>query len=271
MRLANILVQIDSGTRSGVRLAMAAALARRHGARLVGLFAQKADAHFIGVVPVWPSEAYTRAGMASRAAFVAAAAEAGVERAEWRDANRGRDAEVLRAVIEAARCYDLLVLGQVSEDEHLVPENLVEHAIQETGRPVLVVPSAGSFESLGRRALLAWNGSREAARAINDALPLVVDDGSTVVLSIGSAALPPEASSDAILTHLACHNVRAQAEQVVAGDVGVMDVLLNGVAEHGADLLVLGAPTGHGLPAHGRGSGTHYLLRHITAPVLISH
>ncbi len=265
--LKNILVHIDSGARSKIRLALAAALARRHGARLAGLFAQRAGPHFVGVVPVWPSEAYSRAAEASRTGF--AVAVAGVERAEWRDSNRGSDAEVLHAVVEAARCHDLVVLGQAAEDEHFVPEDLVEHAIRESGRPVLVVPSAGNVESLGRRPLFAWNGSRESARAINDALPLVMEDAATLLLSIGSSTKPTEVSGDAILTHLACHGVRAVAERLVAGDAGVVNDLLNHVAEHGADLLVLGASTG--LPLHGRGTLTRQLLSQITAPALIAH
>jgi nucleotide-binding universal stress UspA family protein len=269
MPIKDILVHLDSGSRSAVRLGLAAALARRHGARLVGLFAQTAEPHRVGVVAVWPPEAYRRAADASRAAFLAATAD--VSGAEWQDANRGSEAEVLRAVSESGRNYDLVVLGQAYEDERLVPDDLVEHSIQESGRPVLVVPFAGHVESLGQRPLFAWNGSRESARALNDALPLLAQDAAAMVLSIGSTTQPPEASSEAILAHLACHGVRASSERLVAGDVGLMDLVLNRAADHGSDLLVLGAFGSHGAALLGRGAGTRYLLRHMTVPILMAH
>jgi nucleotide-binding universal stress UspA family protein len=264
MSLKNILVHVDSGGRSPARLSVATALARRHGARLVGLFAELAGPHRVGVVAVWPSDAYRERAEASRAAFLAATAD--LPRAEWQDANRGSEAEVLRAVIDQGRTFDLVVLGQAHDDVHLVPADLVEVAVQETGRPVLVVPFAGPFESLGRRPLFAWNGSRESARALNDALPLLAEDAEAVVISIGAQPAEPSAP---ILAHLACHGVRTQAEHLVAGDLGAMDLVLTRASDHGSDLLVLGAFGVHGLL--GRGAGTRYLLRNMTVPTLIAH
>jgi len=92
--LRNILVHLDSGERTAVRLSLAAALAAQHSARLVGLFAQCGEARSIGVVASWPNEQY-RAADASRQAFAAAAR---LDDPEWRDANRGGDAEIVRMV-----------------------------------------------------------------------------------------------------------------------------------------------------------------------------
>jgi nucleotide-binding universal stress UspA family protein len=271
VKIKNLLVHVDPGVRSAVRIGIAAAIAKRHGARLVGLFAQTAEAHRVGIVPVWPTEEYVRAAEESRAAFVRAAAEAGVERAEWQDANRGGDQEVVRSVVEAARGYDVVVVGEPAEGERVVPEDLIEEVIRDSGRPVLVVPGAGHFDTIGRRPLLAWTGSREAARAINDSLPLLEQDAAATVLSIGSTALPSEASIDPILKHLACHGVRAKSERIVAGEEGKLDHLLSQAAEHGSDLLVLGAFGGHSSPLHGRGAWTRQLLSQITLPTLVSH
>jgi len=269
--IKNLLVHVDLGVRCVDRIRIAAAIAKRNDARLVGLFAQKAEAHMVGVVPVWPTEEYVRAAEASRAAFVKAAAEGGAENAEWQDANRGGDEDVMRAVAEAARSYDLVVVGEPAEGERIVPEGLVEHVIRESGRPVLVVPYAGHFDTIGRRPLLAWNGSREAARAINDSLQLFERDAAVTLLSVGSTAMPTDESMEPILKHLACHGVQVKPERIVEGELGRMDHLLNHAAEHGADLLVLGAFGSHNSPLHLRGGGTRYLLGHITLPTLVSH
>jgi nucleotide-binding universal stress UspA family protein len=71
-----------------------------------------------------------------------------------------------------ARSADLLVLGQRDPDQMTNVVN-PEEVILGSGRPVLVVPYIRRIEQLGTRMLVAWNGSREAARAVHDALPLM--------------------------------------------------------------------------------------------------
>src|SRR5690242_8031816 len=101
MALKNLMVHLDEGERTAARLEMATALARRHGARLVGVFGQRAEPEMVGVVPSWPSEAYLAAAATVRARFDAASA--GLAEAEWHDVNRGGDAELLRQITDFAR------------------------------------------------------------------------------------------------------------------------------------------------------------------------
>lgn len=270
MTLKNILVHLDRGERCVARLDLAVNLAKRHGARLVGLFAETSRAHSIGVVPVWPPESYREAAAASKAQFEQETTE--IADAEWRDANRGGAQEVIHAVIEAAHHVDLVLLGQDAGDEPSpAPSGMAEQVILNCGRPVLVLPYAGRVETVGVRPLIAWNHSREAARALNDALPLIANCESATVASFVPHPDEERAAARDCLTQLACHGIKAAVEVMTPDGVGVMDMLLNRTVDVGADLLVMGAHSHIGFPYLHRGGGTRHILAHMTAPVLMSH
>ncbi|WP_029009270.1 universal stress protein [Azospirillum halopraeferens] len=268
MTLKNLLVHRDGGPRSAERLAVAVDLARRHGARLTGLFARCAAPRTVGIVTQWPSPAYAAAAAADRDAF--AAATRGLPDAQWRDAYRGGTREVTHALIEAAHHVDLVILGQDGGDG-TVPPDLVEQVLLHAGRPGLVLPCAGTVETIGRRPLIAWNHSRESARALNDALPLIAGCTRAVVLSVAVRPDEERAAARDCRRHLEAHGIAADVEVLVPEGVGVMDMMLNRAADLDADLLVLGAHGHIGFPFLYRGDGTRHILAHMTLPVLMSH
>ncbi|MGO9483930.1 MAG: hypothetical protein ACLPX9_05020 [Rhodomicrobium sp.] len=270
MPLRDILVHLDSGPRTAERLALAIHLAKRGNAKLAGVFAQRADAYQVGVVAVWPPESYTRAADASRQQFEAAVAE--LPDARWIDINRGSDHEIVHRLTEAARHYDLTILGQEDEDApKIVPRELIEQLIVESGRPVLVVPYAGHFSDTGARPLMAWTDSRAAVRALNDGLVLMQPNAKVTIVSVGTGTGPGKLSAERIGEHLKAHNLDTDVDYMQVTEVGVMDTLLNLAAGKAADLIVMGAFGGYGYPLLSRGSGTRYMLRHMTAPCLFSH
>lgn len=269
MSLKNLMVHLDQGVRTPVRLELAASLARQHQARLVGVFAQRAHPQQVGVVASWPSQAYIDAGDASRTLFEKATA--GIAQAEWHDINRGSDAEILRHVTTLARHTDLVVLGQHNDRERgWVPDDLVREVIMDCGRPVLVIPYAGNFTEVGRHPLIAWNDSRAAAHALNDALPLIEGCREAMVLSFAARREDGDACCTEVVRHLATHGIRSKAELLVVQDFGIMDMLLNRITDRDADLLVMGAHGQIGFPFLSRGAGTRYILEHMTVPVLMS-
>ena len=269
MRLKNILVHLDQGPHGPDRLRLAVGLARTHGARLTGLFGQCGRAHMVGMVASWPSPAYAAAAEASRAAFAQTAGD--LPEAVWRDANRGSATEVLRVVAQTARAFDLTILGQDTEDSP-APDGLAEHVLMESGRPCLILPYAGRAETVGRRPLIAWNHSREAARALNDALPLMQGCEEAVVVGMaGDDAEAERLAAADCLTHLAAHGIPARSEVLAVDQIGVMDMLLNRVVDDGADLLVMGGHGHTGLAFRTRQGGTRHILAHMTVPVLMSH
>ena len=269
MSLANILVHLDSTARCAVRVRIAAKIAARRGARLIGLFAETASAQRVGLVAAWPSADYVEHMEAARAAFAEATASLG-DKAKFIDLNRGGEHEVLARATDVARAFDLVVLGQ-HEAGSRTPAELAEQIIVESGRPVLMIPSAGDYPHIGQRPLFAWRRARSSARALFDALPLLAEGAQATVVQVDKHGDSHHEFTDLIVENLVAHGVKAQFRHVVTEDVKVMDTLLNEAADHSSDLLVAGAFDHAGFPSLGRGSGTRYLLKHMTQPMLFSH
>lgn len=271
--MRNLLVHLDSSVQTQARLELAATMAKRIGSRLVGVFGQIARTTSSGVVAAWPPAEYVAARDAAEVAFKAASA--GVVDSDFMDLNRGDEADILSQAIDLARHFDLVILGQPLADKNPAPSDLVERIVVDSGRPALVVPYAGSFSDVGKRPLFAWNDSREAARAFADGVRIIQKDSHAIVVTISkpddSTIAYRKVSLELAVAHLKAHGVQASGEQAVAVDIGLMDSLLNQAADHSADMLVLGAFGGQGYPRFSRGSGSRFMLKHMTVPVLFSH
>ncbi|MCS7102155.1 MAG: universal stress protein, partial [Burkholderiaceae bacterium] len=240
-----LLVPVDGRPRSVRALQIAGRLAQRFDAHVVGLYVQQPP-----YVPPW-TEGGTRqllevqqqlnaeAAAQAKARFDEGVRAAGIARAEWR-VDEGPLAET---VALHARYADLVVVNQTNP-EAPTRSNFADTVIMEVGRPVLVVPYVGEFATLAEHVLVAWNASREAARAVTDALPLLREAKRVTVLSIVDKA-PPGAHGEVpgadIALYLARHGVRAEAARTVAAEVSVGDEILSRAFDYGADLIVMGA------------------------------
>jgi nucleotide-binding universal stress UspA family protein len=285
MAFKDILVHLDNGPRAPMRLKVAAALARRCGAHLTGVYVvdiPSADIFYGAAMPMAAGGAEqvveqiraeaTAAAGPIETAFNDTLAREGVEGA-WRLVEGNMPATVSLH----ARYADLAVLGQANPYEPrdgIGTDAVVVSTLMTSGRPVLAVPFAGDFPTLGDRVLVAWNASREAARAVNDAMPLLRAASAVTVLAVnprhgihGHGDVP---AAD-ISLHLARHGVRAEAAHTVANDIPDGEALLSYAADIGADLIVAGA-YGH---SRARelvfGGVTRTLLAEMTAPVFLSH
>lgn len=269
--MKDILVQLDGGEVSPRRLDASLLLAQRFGARLTGLFAQK-ETDAAALVARRPGARLAEAAAASRAHFEAAIAAAGVT-GRWLALAHGDPGFVTAELAFCARYFDLAIIGQGasnrSGDYPQLPEDTVERVILESGRPVLVIPRNGAVDPLATRIAVAWNASREASRALHDSLPLLSKAASVTLLSVPreTAPMPGDLPEMDVIGHLAGHGVLARFERIRAEDIGVMDLLLSRAFDLGADLLVMGAPAGS---SFGKSSGTRFLLKHLTLPVVIS-
>lgn len=271
--MKDILVHIDDSERCTVRLNIAIGLAKTFGARLTGLFA-RAESHRPSAVAHMASDQLVQARDEAKAKFTAACQAAGVACRWWQLAH-GEPGHVVSETMFCARYADLIVMGQSEAKSKLVPEELVEHVILNCGRPVLVVPHTGTFPSVGERIAIAWNASKEAVRALHDAKPLMAQAKSVTVLSLRG---PSDSTADSlgevpqvdIVDHLAAWGVSAHAERLAGEHIGKMDMLLSRLCDLGADLVVMGAHGHYGLSLK-RGTGTRYVLAHMTVPVLMSN
>jgi len=266
---ANILVHLDSHPRAAARLKLAVSIAEAAGARLTGLFAEKADAYQVGVVASWPTPHYAAAVETARTAFEAAA-ESLLEQGFFMDLNRGSDGEINHRFASIARAFDLVILGQTQENV-AVPAKLPDHVILESGRPVLVIPYIGTYAAVGRRPLFAWRPSRGAARALFDALPLLAEGCDALIVEVARRNEPRDEFAGLLTANLTAHKVNARYTHFVADEVDVMDTLLSAVSDHAADLMAIGAFDSGTQQLFGHGAGTRHILAHMTTPVLFSH
>jgi nucleotide-binding universal stress UspA family protein len=281
MSYRDMLVVLDPVADSRGRCELAAALAERFAAHLVGLYpvprpelgslGANFDAAFLEpLYREWRETAFGQAE-ACRQAFDRAAQLRGLS-AEWRGAADGSEADP----VLHARYADLTILGQLdpTDETMALTRPRPERVALACGRPILVIPYAGHFETIGRHALVAWDDSREATRALADAMPLLAAAETVSVLVIdpqeGPAAHGAVPGAD-ISLHLARHGVKPAVERTVSAGVPPGEVLLSRAADLGADLLVMGA-YGHSRARELLlGGVTRTILRSMTLPVLMSH
>jgi len=283
MAYKDLLVVLDEDPRSRERIVIAAALAERFGAHLVGLYVKVGREppgrfdHFNGYTPVFRAlyrdiEENIRAqAEATRLVFEDIVGRQSLS-AEWRSTS-GYPAE---EVAVHGRYADLIILGQLDPDDpwspllHPYPEEVALLA----GRPILLVPYAGAFEQIGRRVLVGWDASREATRALNDAMPLLATASSVTVITVDaepSRDSHGEVPGADIALHLARHGVTAQVEQTVSAGIGIGDTLLSRASDLEADLLVMGAYGHSRVRELLLGGATRTVLASTTLPVLMSH
>jgi nucleotide-binding universal stress UspA family protein len=276
MELKDLLVYVDDDPGCDSRVDVAASLAARHEAHLTGLHAMGWP-RFPGYVevelpPNFLDEQRRLLGERAHQAearFRERAGRHGI-RAEW----RVDEGDVVGTVKLHARYADLTVVGQ-GLDLKDAPGELMflpEELALGVGRPVLVVPRYGTFERLGERVLIAWNGSREATRAVHDAIPILKRATKVTVLSIDpDGESPPRTPGADIALHLARHGIAAEAASTSSVDIGVGNALLSRAADLGADLIVMGAYGHSRMREMVLGGVTRHLLQHMTVPVLMSH
>jgi nucleotide-binding universal stress UspA family protein len=277
MSLAALLVHVADDEVSDQRLRLAVDLARRFEARLIGLavagiaapMAMSAGGYVAGALIEAERKSVDEMLSAAAARFEALAAPLGTA-AAWRGLI-GMPAPVLAA---AARAADLVVVGSdVDPSGHgegyaLAPADVVMQA----GRPVLVVPPGVARLDLGR-VLVAWRDTREARRALSDALPLLAAAEAVDVVQIcaSNEAAGAEASLADVAALLVAHGIAAASRAVVQhGEDAGLDLL--GLAEEsGAGLVVSGAYGHSRLREWALGGVTQSLLAHCDRPLLLSH
>jgi nucleotide-binding universal stress UspA family protein len=175
------------------------------------------------------------------------------------------------AVLQGAHASALVVAGQAPEKGSAEAAELPSRLVLEAGRPVLLVPYAGTFREPGRRVLLVWDEGRGATRAIHDAMPILSAAKRVHLVKLlteKDSFLGAEERLAAALDSLSAAGVPARGDLVLSFDFPPGDMVLNRACEEGSDLLVAGATAG------GKGALSpvaRHLLRHMTLPVLLSH
>ncbi|MDM0083469.1 universal stress protein [Variovorax sp. J31P179] len=280
MKLGTILVHLDYSEHCAARVGIAATLARQHGSHLIGLVP---TGLYDGVIPAEAIAGKDTDFIAASADFLRVRAE-GIAHT-FRKLIEGApsissevrlvDQPSVDAVVLHGRTSDLVVVGQSQpgDTDTTTARDLPEQVVLHAGRPVLVLPRAKCARELGKNVLVAWDGSREAAIALRDALPLLSKAASVALVSWRAGAAPVDDSDlriPQILAWLRRHGIEAKAVQHVASE-GLADALLSHAAQKQAGLVVMG---GYG---HTRirelvlGSVTRGVFERMDVPILMAH
>ncbi len=276
MSFKTILVHIDPGKRCSARVEIATRLALQHDAHLVGLHTLapfQPPGYVMAEMGPAIIETQRRAAVTeiaqAESEFTRQTSAAGVRSVEWRTTVD----DPVNALTLHARYADLIVIGQADPaDDSPMPSDFPERLVLASGRPVLILPSVGSFPSIGKRILVAWNPSREATRAVTDAIPLLRLADNVHIMAVNPKVDEHGAVAGGdIGLYLARHGVRVEIKTDHGAEIDVGNELLSRAADLDADLIVMGGYGHSRLKEWVLGGATRTILESMTVPVLMSH
>ena len=253
MAYKDILVYLDPTGESTQRLRLALDLAKAHNARLIGVDA--------GAGALGAESADATAQM-----FETMTAEAGV-RAVFVPAQKVGEGDTF------THCVDLIVApAPAGAAREVIRRGLLDRALVESGAPMLMLPPGWEGGAVGRNVVIAWNGGREALRAVHDAMPFLEEARKVTVFCFSSRPSDLRASAERLVDHLAAHGVAAHvSDWTNTGDLTAIEALFASLDTQDADLIVAGA-FGHSRLYEGLFGGVSMdLIRQQSLPVLMSH
>lgn len=270
--LKTILVHADATPQAAVRLKLAEQLAAAHGAVATALYAATSSLTRYPMAlaaggEIGPAlvELDNQRRAAARAQF---AASVGASRVAWREGAGMPVADVVQQAFYA----DLLLLGQrppATPADLDVPADFVSSVILDSGRPALVLPYITKAAPALRRVLIAWKATRESARAVSAALPLLQQAAHVQVVAFDEGA--GVQAEEGIVGYLHAHGVSAGLKREVALEHELGAQILSLAADEQADLLVMGC-YGHGRAREwALGGVTRTVLQSMTLPALLAH
>lgn len=279
MSYRTILVHVDDSRHAGKRINIAANLALKNKAHVIGTaMTGMSDLVYPGAIgtPGIPNfgpllEALRERANRTLAAFDSAMQKAGVASFEKRLIHD----EAGPGISLQARYCDLIVIGQTDPHDQApaVEADFPEFVVMNSARPVLIIPYSGQFGTVGKKALIAWDGSLAATRAVANAIPLLKHADAVEVVVFNpeeQTGIHGEQPGADIGLYLARHDIKVNvSQQTISIPVG--EALLSLASDLGTDLIVMG---GYG---HARfreillGGVTRTILASMTVPVLMSH
>lgn len=204
-------------------------------------------------------------------AFAKACTTAGLSY-EWRPVRSPGGDSAISALVSARSC-DLVIARQADRDANEDMATNIEALLFEGGRPVLFLPPSGELDAPAKRVLIAWDGSREAARATHDALPLLKAASAVEIVVVDPDKLPdidaPLAGTD-IASALSRHGIHANVTNVSKGPGSTSDAIAAQIKASNADLLVMGAYTHQRLREWLFGGVTRTFIESAPVAVLMS-
>ena len=277
MSYRTIVVHLDCGKQRSERLDVALRFAEEFDAQLIGLFALDL---YAGMPPAADAGSILVEAELQRREACLGEALAEFTRKTARRAAKARwlssEEDAAREVAFAARFADLIVIGQTDPGTFTddgISANFAADVVLTAGKPVLLVPSAGHFEAVGRHPLVAWNAAREADRALQGSLPVLERSAAVDVVSFAESTQPDDAQAkahNAVQAYLKDRGINATIRRYAAEHLSPGDSILSQAFRDAADCIVMGAH-GHTRRNEKRlGGVTSTVMKATTIPVLLS-
>lgn len=277
MAIKDLAVAFNGSDNSRAALKMAIQMCRKYDAALTGLYAH-VPVHFSGTVGAWmPKEvlqslrdAEDKAAGDVEAEFRQMVAGQGFEGPVGWFAEQGQPTEVLA---RTARFYDLLLIGQYTSGEDTKQSVPAESLVTRSGKPIVVVPNGYQVRPFTGHAVVAWDASRPAARALSDAMQILETKQRLDVVTVRAPGAEPEEPRPQhdIVRFLTRHQIPVKLNVLTASRDRIGPTIVEFCRDNDADLLVMGA-FGHArLREELFGGVTRHILRHTAVPVLLAH
>jgi len=171
-----------------------------------------------------------------------------------------------------ARRFDLAIVGQSQPEISSMEQIIGETTLFESGRPMIIVPYIQKAPFKTDNVMICWDGSRTAARAVADAIPIIGNRGRVeIVIVANERGKQDEIEGADIGQHLARHGLKVDVHRISGGNIDVGDALLSHAADSGADLMVMGGYGHSRLREFVLGGATRSIFESMTVPVLLSH
>ncbi|MCB1885070.1 MAG: universal stress protein [Geminicoccaceae bacterium] len=276
MAIKDLAVAYNGSANADAALQYAVQMCGKYGADLTGVWA-KSPVRFEGKVERWMSksvlqsiaDAEAEAGRAVEAAFrerLQALGFAGP--VHW----VGEEGQPNAVLARRARFHDILLLGQFSAPGDARRPVRAEDLVLRAGRPLIVVPNNYPVRPFKEHAVVAWDGSRPAARALSDGMQILETKRRLDVLTIvGDEAKRSASTAPDAVAHLKRHGIDARVVEVPAGRGGVAGAILGYCKEHDPDVLIMGAYGHAKLREDLFGGTTRVILENMASPVLMAH
>jgi nucleotide-binding universal stress UspA family protein len=247
------------------------------------------DAHLTGIafiydpiVPVSGTGYIPAEVIESQQADNETAAKAAIDRFAEATRRAGLSAEPLKLTASLsgageqfgriARRFDLAIVGQADPEASSVDEIVAETALFESGLPVIIVPYIQKAPLKLDNVMVCWDGSRQSARAIADAMPFLTKAGRVeIVIITNERGKQDEIEGADMGQHLARHGLKVDVHRIGGGNIDVADALLSHAADSSADFMVMGGYGHSRLREFVLGGVTHSIFRSMTVPTLMSH
>ncbi len=171
-----------------------------------------------------------------------------------------------------ARRFDLAIVGQAQPEMSTMEQIIGETTLFESGRPIIMVPYIQKAPFKTGNVMICWDGSRTAARAVADAIPILGKSSRIEIVSVTSErGKQDEIEGADIGQHLARHGLKVDVHRISRGNIDVADALLSHAADSAADLMVMGGYGHSRLREFVLGGVTRSIFQSMTLPVLLSH